>query len=93
MADACCCCLDLELAEDALALEVAEVALEWGEDEYVRVVTSDADTYAGPYEANALFSEQTFATAAKLMARDFSVHAINYTEAPNDSGVTVTIGG
>lgn len=57
------------------------------------VVNSDADTYAGPYEADALFSEQTFATAAKVMARDFSVHAINYTEAPNDSGVTVTIGG
>lgn len=88
-----CCCLDLELAEDALALEVADVALEWGSDEYVRVVTSDADTYAGPYEADALFREQTFATAAKLMERDFSVHAINYTEAPNDSGVTVTIGG
>lgn len=93
MASPCCCCLDLELAEDALALEVAEAALEWGEDEYVRVVTSDADTYAGPYEADAIFSEQVFATQAKLMTRDFNVHAINYTEAPNDSGVTVTIGG
>lgn len=93
MASPCCCCLDFELEESALTLEVADDALVWGEDEYVRVVTSDADTYAGPYEADALFSEQTFATAAKLMARDFSVHAINYTEAPNDSGVTVTIGG
>ena len=89
----CCCCLDLELAEDALTLEVAEAALEWGEDEYVRVVTSDAETYAGPYEADALFREQVFATQAKLMTADFAVHAINYTEAPNDSGVTVTIGG
>ena len=88
-----CCCLDLELQEDVLALDVADDALAWGADEYVRVVTSDADAYAGPYEADALFREQTFATAARLMARDFSVHAINYTEAPNDSGVTVTIGG
>lgn len=93
MADTCCCCLDLELDEDALTLDVGDAVLEWGSDEYVRVVTSDADTYAGPYEADALFREQTFATAAKLMVHDFSVHAINYTEAPNDSGVTVTIGG
>lgn len=88
-----CCCLDLELAEDALALDVGDAALEWGSDEYVRVVTSDADTYAGPYEADALFRGQTFATRAKLMTADFAVHAINYTEAPNESGVTVTIGG
>jgi hypothetical protein len=91
--DDACCCLDLELAENALALDVGDTSLEWGSDEYVRVVTSDADTYAGPYEADALFSEQVFSTQAKLMAHDFSVHAINYTEAPNDSGVTVTIGG
>ena len=88
-----CCCLDLELEESALTLDVADDALVWGTDEYVRVVTSDAGTYAGPYEADALFSEQVFSTQAKLMVHDFSVHAINYTEAPNDSGVTVTIGG
>lgn len=88
-----CCCLDLELQEDALALDVAGDALAWGADEYVRVVTSDAEEYAGPYEADALFRGQTFATRAKLMTADFAVHAINYTEAPNESGVTVTIGG
>ena len=49
--------------------------------------------YAGDYEARALFSEQTFPTALKTMQQDFAVHAINYTEAPNDYGVTVTIGG
>lgn len=50
--------------------------------------------YEGSYEADALFREQTFATQAKLMVRDFSVHAINYTEAPNDAGgITLTIGG
>lgn len=49
--------------------------------------------YEGSYEANALFSEQVFGTERKSMTRDFTVHAINYTEAPNDYGVTVTIGG
>lgn len=49
--------------------------------------------YAGPYEADALFSGQTFPTQAKTMARDFTVNAINYTEAPNEYGTTVTIGG
>lgn len=49
--------------------------------------------YEGAYEADARFSEQTFATAQKVMRDDFTVHAINYTEAPNESGITVTIGG
>ena len=49
--------------------------------------------YTGAYEADALFREQAFPTALKTMRQDFLVHAINYTEAPNDSGVTVTIGG
>lgn len=93
MAHECCCCIDLEIEESALSLEVTDTSLTWGTDEYVRVVTADAEEYEGPYEADALFREQTFATQAKLMVRDFSVHAINYTEAPNDSGVTVTIGG
>lgn len=87
------CSIELELAEDALALEVADSALEWGTDEFVRVVTSDAEEYEGPYEAGASFSAQTFPTRARLMTKDFDVRAINYTKAPNDSGVTVTIGG
>ena len=49
--------------------------------------------YNGPYEADALFSEQTFETSHKVMMDDFTVHAINYTEAPNNYGTTVTIGG
>ena len=49
--------------------------------------------YEGSYEANALFSEQVFDTEQKVMTQDFTVHAINYTEAPNSYGVTVTIGG
>ena len=49
--------------------------------------------YDGSYEADALFSEQVFATKNKSMTDDFTVHAINSTEAPNDYGVTVTIGG
>ena len=49
--------------------------------------------YTGAYEADALFREQVFPTALKTMSQDFLVHAINYTEAPNDFGTTVTIGG
>ena len=75
MADTCCC-LDLELAEDALALDVADSALEWGEDEYVRVVNADADEYDGPYEATPTAAAQTFATTGKLMVREFTVNPI-----------------
>lgn len=49
--------------------------------------------YEGAYEADALFREQLFPTANKRMLQDFAVHAINYTEAPNEYGTTVTIGG
>lgn len=49
--------------------------------------------YEGPYEADARFTEQVFPTKQKSMLDDFTVHAINYTEARNDSGITVTIGG
>lgn len=76
MADTCCCCLDLELEEDALALDVGGTDLEWGSDEYVRVVTSEADEYAGPYEATPTAAAQTFATTGKLMVREFTVNPI-----------------
>lgn len=76
MADTCCCCLDLELAEDALALDVGDASLEWGSDEYVRVVNADADEYDGPYEATPTASAQTFATTGKLMVREFTVNPI-----------------
>lgn len=49
--------------------------------------------YDGAYIADALFTDQSFATKAKMMKHDFSVRAINYTEAQNDYGITVTIGG
>ena len=49
--------------------------------------------YEGSYEADARFTEQVFPTKQKSMRDDFTVHAINYTEARNDSGITVTIGG
>ena len=51
-------------------------------------------SFDGPYEADARFSAQTIPTRMRYMERDFEVHAINYTEAPNDGGgFTVTIGG
>ena len=65
----------------------------WGTDEYLVTRNETLDEYGGPYEADALFSEQVFPTERKVMAEDFTVHAINYTEAPNEWGTTVTIGG
>lgn len=80
--------------DDLIELEVDDdVGVEWGEDEYIPMQSSEYPYYEGDYEADALFSEQTFATAHKSMRHDFTVHAINYTEAPNDYGTTVTIGG
>ena len=76
MANDPCCCLDLELAEDALTLDVADVALEWGSDEYVRVVNADAEEYDGPYDATPSSAAQTFATTGKLMTADFTVNPI-----------------
>lgn len=57
------------------------------------VVYAPVDDYTGTYEAGALFHEQIFETKNKLMKDDFTVHAVNYTEAPNEYGTTVTIGG
>ena len=51
------------------------------------------DPYEGAYVADALFTAQVFPTNGKNMRDDFTVNAINYTEALNDSGITVTIGG
>ena len=64
----------------------------WSSDEYIPV-GGDKPLYDGPYEASALFTAQSFGTADKLMRKDFAVRAINYTEAPNEYGTTVTIGG
>ena len=58
-----------------------------------RAENAAAAYYTGSYAADALFSEQVFPTAQKTMLDDFVVHAINYTEAPNQYGTTVTIGG
>ncbi len=65
----------------------------WGTDEYLATRDEAIEDYMGPYEADALFSRQVFPTSQKAMREDFTVRAINYTEAPNESGVTVTIGG
>lgn len=71
----------------------SQLSVEWGSGEYVPMSATDAEEYGGPYVASALFSEQRFDTARKLMRSDFAVRAINYTEAPNQYGTTVTIGG
>lgn len=92
MAHECCCCIDLEIEESALSLEVTETALTWGTDEYVRVVTADAEEYEGAYSAIPSWQAQTFATANRVMREDFAVSQIVKLEAPNESGgLTLTI--
>lgn len=89
-----CCLIELEVVDEAIDLVVSDPdSLTIEDGEYIPYRTQDYDHYEGPYESEALFSEQTFATANKAMRQNFTVHAINYTEAPNDYGVTVTIGG
>lgn len=89
-----CCIIEFDVDEQLPAiLEVGEDHVEWGTSEYVDIHSSEYPDYAGPYEANALFSEQVFQTNEKVMRDNFTVHAINYTEAPNQYGTTVTIGG
>lgn len=76
MAADCCCCIDFELEETALTLDVGESALEWVADEYVKVVNVSAEEYQGPYEATPTASAQTFKTTGKLMTADFVVNPI-----------------
>ena len=50
------------------------------------------DMYTGQYEAIPAVNSQTFATAQKVMERDFTVLAVPYAEVKNQSnGKTVTI--
>lgn len=57
------------------------------------IYSTETQPYEGAYEADALFSQQVFLTKNKRMVENFTVNAINYTEAPNEYGTTVTIGG
>lgn len=80
--------------QGAVRLRVSDDApTTFSRSEYVDIHSSEYPDYVGPYEANALFSEQVFQTNESVMQDDFTVHAINYTEAPNPYGITVTIGG
>lgn len=74
-------------------LDVSDDSAEWSVEEYVRTRETDYPEYDGLYSADARFTNQVFDTSEKVMRDDFTVHAINYTEAPNGSGITVTIGG
>ena len=62
-------------------------------DVHTGIIGGGGVPYTGDYEADPHFYSQTFPTAQKTMRSDFTVNAINYTEAPNDYGTTVTIGG
>jgi len=92
MASPCCCCLDLELEDNALTLDVGGASLEWGEDEYVRVVNANAEEYAGPYEATPTAYEQSMPTSGKTMTMNVTIHKVPYAETTNESGgYTVSI--
>ena len=52
------------------------------------------DEYERPYTIIPLaFQSQTFETENKMMTSDLTVREIPYLEAPNTSGLTITIGG
>lgn len=61
--------------------------------QYIKVVSSDAPTYRGPYEVTPRATEQVLATKTTLMTDDVTVNGIPYYETSNASGgYTVTIG-
>lgn len=88
-----CCRVALHVTEsDGALLHVGSddaAALSIGGEIY----SVETPPYEGAYVADALFSQQVFLTRNKRMVDDFTVNAINYTEAPNEYGTTVTIGG
>lgn len=54
---------------------------------------SDVDPYVGPYTCTPTSHNQLFETQDLLMEDDFLVYKIPYHESPNQTGITVTIGG
>lgn len=78
---------------DVTELDVIEHdSSQWSDDEYVKVVSVDAPTYEGPYEATPSWSEQTFDTANHLMLDDFAIRSIQQLEVSNTAGgLTLTI--
>lgn len=80
--------MDLQIAEPiSMTLRVEKQPV-------LELSTGRVGDYHGEYVADALFESQVFPTANKRMLNDFTVKAINYTEAPNASGgKTLTIGG
>lgn len=93
MSDCQCCEIEVILQDSSeLEIEFWEDSLEVTEEEFVRVIATDADTYEGPYEAVPSWEQQTFGTANRLMSQDFAVDSIIKLEVPNDSGgLTLTI--
>lgn len=87
-----CCCKTVEVhTPQSSVVEIGQ--MQFGVTVTSGIIGGGGVPYTGPYEANPHFYEQAFPTAQKTMRHDFQVHAINYTEAPNDYGTTVTIGG
>lgn len=67
---------EIDVGEE-IAFDIADgQAVEFGEDEYIAVVSTEAPTYDGPYEAVPTGATQTFSTGGKVMASDFTVAPI-----------------
>lgn len=88
-----CCEIEVILQDSSeLEIELWSDSLDISEDEFVRVIATDAETYEGPYEAVPSWEQQTFGTASRIMSQDFAVDSIIKLEAPNDAGgLTITI--
>lgn len=64
----------------------------WGSTEYISMRAVPVEDYEGPYNAVPSWNDQTFDTADKYMAEDFSVNSILELEVANDAGgLTLTI--
>lgn len=64
----------------------------WGSSEYIDMRAVPVENYEGPYNAVPSWNDQTFDTADKYLAEDFSVNSILELEVANDAGgLTLTI--
>lgn len=88
-----CCEIEVTLQESSeLEIEFREDAIEVGDDEFVKVIAAQADTYDGPYEVTPLAHQEVkLETRDRLMADDVTVREVPIYEVSNESGTTVYI--
>lgn len=75
------------------SLKVIDTAkVNFTQDQYIKVVSVDADEYDGSYEVTPSVNAQTLNTADKILRQDVSVLGIPTYETSNQYGKTFIIG-